>query len=125
MARSPASLRNFSFTSAVQFLQVLMATLRFSPVCRPTGNASLSLEVTFILVKRESHLAFVNSTVDFSKKSFTKNLTHNDVISGDFVLFYRKKWSHLMSQNYNISSILIGLNWVCLLFQFFSQMLKY
>lgn len=39
---------------------------------------------------KEFYLAFVNSAVHFSKKSFTKNPTHDDVISGDVILFYKE-----------------------------------
>lgn len=100
-AHSLASLRNFSFTSAEQFLHVLMATFSFSPVCTQDTHSEcitfirqwhvfIFIRCDFSGLNKESHLAFVNSIVYFSKKSFTQNPTHNDVISGDFIPFYNK-----------------------------------
>lgn len=57
-------------------------------------------------------MAFVNSIVYFSKKSFTENLTHNDVISGDFILFYNKKkpkQKTTIINIYNNKTIITGL----------------
>lgn len=46
---SPASLRNFSFTSTEQSLHVLMATRILSPVCKQTHTHSgLNLQTFFI-----------------------------------------------------------------------------
>lgn len=100
----PASLMNFSMTSGEQSLQVFTATLILSPFCSIKKQ-----KVIMILYMHRKHIYadstlctlssllayctwkytysfFVNSIIDFSKKSLAKNSSESDVISVDLVL---------------------------------------
>lgn len=87
---SPASLRNFSFTSAEVSLHVLMATGILSPACkRNTRHFSGAAEnKDFVLILScgiATHRTFIDPFVHLAEEALAQDLAHNNVVSGNSV----------------------------------------